>query len=223
MGKTEVCKKCPLFSGIPDDGLAGLLKRMQAYTRVYRKEEILLHSKTIPEAFGIVLSGCVQIMREEFTGSAAMVAQIVPGELFAEAFAAGGAPSLVTAKAAQETEVLWIRYAEMMEAGKTGGQEQAVLMKNMMQILARKNLFLTGRIAHLSRRTLREKVLSYLAEQAQREGRQSFTIPFDRQGLADYLAADRSALSAVLGRLKKEGVLSFRKNRFTLLRSEEEP
>ena len=69
---------------------------------------------------------------------------------------------------------------------------------------------------HLSRRTLREKVLSYLGEQAAKQGSREFDIPFDRQKLADYLAADRSALSAVLGKLLREGVLTFRKHHFIL-------
>ena len=89
-------------------------------------------------------------------------------------------------------------------------------MSNLVQILARRNIFLTGRIEHLSKRTLREKVLSYLSEQAMMKGCDTFCIPFNRQEFADYLAADRSALSAVLGKLRQEGVLEFQKNRFTL-------
>lgn len=144
----------------------------------------------------------------------------MPGEIFAEAFAAAGETSLVTVEAARDTEVLWIHFERMMRSG--AGKAQQTLVENMMQILAKKNLFLAGRVSHLSRRTLREKVLSYLAGQAARQGSRSFDIPFDRQGLADYLAADRSALSAVLGKLKKEGVLTFRKNHFTLLTEDEE-
>ena len=140
----------------------------------------------------------------------------MPGEIFAEAFAAAGEPSLVTVEAARDTEVLWIHFGRMMRRSGTGRAQQ-ILVENMMQILAKKNLFLAGRVAHLSRRTLREKVLSYLGGQAARQRSNSFEIPFDRQGLADYLAADRSALSAVLGKLKKEGVLTFHKNQFTLL------
>ena len=97
-----------------------------------------------------------------------------------------------------------------------GGRAKGRLVENMMHILAEKNLFLANRVSHLSRRTLREKVLSYLGEQAAKQGSREFDIPFDRQKLADYLAADRSALSAVLGKLQREGVLTFRKHHFIL-------
>ena len=204
-----------------DMEIRGLVEEIRAIKKYYRKGEVLLHAGMVPGEFGIVLEGCIHILREEFSGSTTLLAQGMPGEIFAEAFAAAGEPSLVTVEAARETEVLWIHFGRMMRRSGTGRAQQ-ILVENMMQILAKKNLFLAGRVSHLSRRTLREKVLSYLAGQAARQGSRSFEIPFDRQGLADYLAADRSALSAVLGKLKKEGVLTFRKNHFTLLTEDEE-
>ena len=61
-----------------------------------------------------------------------------------------------------------------------------------------------------------------MAEQAARAGGMDFTIPFDRQGLADYLCVERSAMSAVLSRLREEGVLETHRNHFRLLRLPEE-
>ena len=81
---------------------------------------------------------------------------------------------------------------------------------------------LTGKMRHMARPTTREKLLSYLSAQAARAGGPEFDIPLDRQQLADYLAVDRSAMSAVLGKLRDEGVLEFRKNHFRLLGRGEE-
>ena len=86
----------------------------------------------------------------------------------------------------------------------------------MLAVVADKNLMLNRRLGHLSKRSTREKLLSYLSEQATLHDSADFYIPFDRQKLADYLAADRSALSAVLGKLQREGVLTFRKHHFIL-------
>ena len=76
---------------------------------------------------------------------------------------------------------------------------------------------LMEKMEHLTQRTTREKLLSYLSAESQRQGRANFTIPFNRQQLADYLSVERSALSAELGRLRDEGVLTFHKSEFTLL------
>ena len=216
MDQIKIIAACPLFSGMTNMEIRSLMEEIRTMKKCYQKEEVLLHAGTVPGEFGIVLEGCIHILREEFNGSTTLVAQGIPGEIFAEAFVVAGEPSLVTVEAARDTEVLWIHYGRMMKRSGTGRAQQ-ILVENMMQILAKKNLFLAGRVSYLSRRTLREKVLSYLAGQAAKQGSNCFEIPFDRQGLADYLAADRSALSAVLGKLKKEGVLTFRKNHFTLL------
>ena len=85
-----------------------------------------------------------------------------------------------------------------------------------MRILAEKNRLLTQKITHVTQRTLRMKLLSYLSEQAHYAASADFTISFNRQQLADYLSVDRSALSAELGRMQKEGLLSFQKNHFSL-------
>ena len=88
----------------------------------------------------------------------------------------------------------------------------------LLAMLAGRNLTLTRKIGHMARRSIRDKLLSYLSAQAIQAGGPEFDIPLDRQQLADYLAVDRSALSAALGKLRDEGVLTFRKNHFRLLR-----
>jgi CRP-like cAMP-binding protein len=68
----------------------------------------------------------------------------------------------------------------------------------------------------MSKRTIREKLLSYLSWQSLRAGSKTFEIPYNRQQLADFLSVDRSALSATLGKMRDEGLLSFHKNQDTL-------
>ena len=92
----------------------------------------------------------------------------------------------------------------------------ARLIHDLVGVLAQKNRLLSSKIDHVSQRTTRSKVLSYLSWQARRAGTARFPIPFDRQGLADYLAVDRSALSAELGKMRREGILDFHKNLFEL-------
>ena len=71
-------------------------------------------------------------------------------------------------------------------------------------------------------KTVRGRLLTYLSGQAVRAGSTRFSIPFNRQQLADHLNLDRSALSKELGRMRAEGLIDFEKNRFTLLRPPEE-
>lgn len=87
-----------------------------------------------------------------------------------------------------------------------------------MAAIAGQNIRLTGKIEHLSRRSIREKVMSYLSDESAAGSGNEIIIPYNRQELADYLAVDRSALSAELGRMRDDGLIRFERNRFTICR-----
>ena len=145
------------------------------------------------------------------------LAAVEPGDLFAEAFACAGVPLTVRVEGAQDGEGVFLPPEHLMDPPPGGGE----LPGRLLGLMARKNLMLNRKIGHLSQRTTRAKVLSYLSHQAEAAGSSSFTIPLDRQELADYLSVDRSALSAQLGQLRREGVLDFSRSRFTLLQKPE--
>lgn len=200
----------PLFRDIAPADLASLLDCLDARERAYEKGAWLLRRGERTDRLGLVLSGTVHILREDFWGSRSIVGLAGPGEIFAESYALAGEPLEVSVLAASDARVLFLR----VETALTGcGQ----LTRNLTALLAEKNLTLTRKMRHMARRTTREKLLSYLSAQALRSGGPEFDIPMDRQQLADYLAVDRSAMSAALGKLRDEGVLEFRKNHFRLL------
>lgn len=201
--------KHPLFAGAGEIG--DVLTRLRARSERFAKGARILHAGERCMKMGILLSGSAEIVREDAGGDPVTVALVGAGELFAEAFACSGEPLTVSVTAREGAEVLWLDAAPL-----SGGNEPR-LCANALRLFARKNVFLNERIRHLSRRSLEEKVLSYLCSARSFAGRETFSVPFDRQGLADYLGCDRSALSAVLSKLKKRGVLDFHKSTFRLL------
>lgn len=214
----------PLFQGIPSEELNALLDCMGAARRRYRRGELILRRGDLAQRLGLVLSGAVHIVREDFWGNRTIVGLAESGEVFAESYAClGSEPLEVSALAAVETEVLFLDAGRAVAGCGRGCAAHAQLSRNLLALLAGRNLALTRKMGHMARRTTRDKVLSFLSAQALRAGGPAFDIPLDRQQLADYLAVDRSALSAVLSRLRDEGVLEFHKNHFRLLRPEQLP
>lgn len=205
-----------LFHGIAYTEVEAVLGCLQAQSKQYEKNTILQHSGDYMDCFGLVLKGGILIQKMDFQGNTVILAHVVPGELFGEAFVCGGLPAEVDIITSEQAQILWMDYRKILSPCEKACPFHRTLMKNLIQVLARKNVFLTGRIEHLSKRSLREKVLSYLSEQAGKCGSNTFEIPFNRQEFADYLAADRSALSAVLCKLRDEGKIIFYKNKFTL-------
>ena len=201
----------PLFRGVPAEELPALLARASARTCAFQKGELLLRRGDVTRRLGLVLEGSVHIIREDFWGNRSIVGLAGPGEVFAESYALAGEPLEVSVLAAAPGAALFLE---------ADGLTDARLTANLLHLLARKNLMLTRKMRHMARRTTRDKLLSYLSAQALAAGSSEFDIPMDRQQLADYLAVDRSAMSAALGKLRDEGVLEFRKNHFRLLRRE---
>ena len=201
----------PLFRGVPAEELPALVARASARTCAFQKGELLLRRGDVTRRLGLVLEGSVHIIREDFWGNRSIVGLAGPGEVFAESYALAGEPLEVSVLAAAPGAALFLE---------ADGLTDARLTANLLHLLARKNLMLTRKMRHMARRTTRDKLLSYLSAQALAAGSSEFDIPMDRQQLADYLAVDRSAMSAALGKLRDEGVLTFRKNHFRLLGEE---
>ena len=199
MNNTEALKKCPLFKGVPEYSITAVMGCLRARERHYGKNEYVYHTGDPIKEIGIVLSGRLQIIKEDAWGSVTIVAELTEGMLFGEAFVLGGVGRIpLSVFAPEKSDVLFIDKDRTVTPCPSACGFHFDISANLIRILAEKNIFLTGRVEHLSKRSIKEKVLSYLSSVSSRTGSRTFFIPFDRRELADYLAVDRSALSSVL-------------------------
>ncbi len=214
----SILKRCPLFQGIQEEQLLKMLVCLGATLVQFEKKYTILAEGTPARHIGILLSGSAQIEQMDYYGNRSIVSSIVPSEIFGESFACAEAPAIpVTVTACEASEVMLIDCQHIMHTcANTCGFHQQLIF-NLMKDLATKNLMFHQKLEITSKRSTREKLLTYLDAQAKKAGSSSFEIPFDRQALADYLEVDRSGLSAEISRLRKEGVLTSSKNRFELL------
>lgn len=216
----EILKPCPLFAGIDECELQTLLGCLSAIERSYEKNDFIFMADDIVTVIGVVLSGSVHIIQEDFWGNRTILARIESGDLFGEAFSCAETEKLpVSVFAAEASGILLIDYHKIITACSSACTFHTGLIKNMLRILARKNVMLTQKIEFITQRTTRGKLLSYLSAQARQAGRGSFEIPFDRQQLAEYLSVDRSAMSNELSKMRDDGILKFHRNHFELIYS----
>lgn len=208
-----------LFDGVEESDLAALLGCLGAKTAQYPKKAVVLAQGDRAGMIGLVLRGSVRVEQVDWFGDRHVLGQAEAGELFAETFACAGAERLpVSVVAAEETTVLFIDCTRVLYACSNACAFHQRIIFNLMKVLAQKNLMSHRRLEIAAKRTTRDKLLTYLGQQAMQSGSRSFYIPFDRQELADYLKVDRSGLSAEIGKLKKEGVIDCEKNRFEIKR-----
>lgn len=210
-------KDAPIFRGIPADALERMLPCLQITVRQYARDKYILQSGDRAEAVGLLLRGSVLIVQEDFWGNRNLIAQVAPQELFAEAFACSDGRPLNTGIVAQEDcTVAWLKVSHIMGVCKNACAHHFLLIRNLVGALADKNLFYNEKLTHMAQRTTREKLLSYLSSEALKRGSTDFDIPYDRQQLADYLSVERSAMSAELSKLRREGLLQCHRNHFIL-------
>ena len=107
-------------------------------------------------------------------------------------------------------------YGRILHACKLVCRFHHRMIENMVELIAEKNLTLVEKLEVVSRTTIREKLLTYLARQAEAAGARTFTIPMGRTALAEYLCTDRSAMTRELARMRDEGLIDYTKRTFTL-------
>ncbi|MFV0527554.1 MAG: Crp/Fnr family transcriptional regulator [Lachnospiraceae bacterium] len=214
---TEKLKHVNLFRGISTADLERLPEVLSFVLRTYQADEYILRAGDTTSSLGIVLSGMAHILKEDFWGNRTILSNILPGEVFAETYACvPDEPVGVNVLAIEETEVFFLNIRDIIASADAGHTFYHRFLQNLLAVLASKNLMLTKKIEHTSKRSTREKLLSYLSAESQKSRSVSFVIPYDRQQLADYLTVDRSAMSNELGKLRDEGLLVFHKNHFEL-------
>jgi CRP-like cAMP-binding protein len=210
--------KSQLFQGVSEEELVSLLKCLGCTFRAYKKGETVYHAGDFVREIGIVVNGMVHAVNDDAWCNSNIIAEISGGEMFAEAVVCGGVGIIsTTVRATVDSEVMFIDFQRIVTTCTSACVFHTLLIRNMIGVFARKNLVLVGKMEHITKRTTRDKLLSYLSEQSKLHNSTSFEIPFNRQELADYLSVERSALSAEMSRLKADGIINYRKGHFELL------
>ena len=193
-----------LFQGSGPEEVGAMLSCLGAQRRRFAKGQAVYRAGDIVTSLGMVLSGRVLIENDDLWGNTTVLDSVGPGQI-----------------AAEDAEVLFLNVERVLRVCPRACAHHGRLLRNLLTLSAQKNLNLSRKIFHTSAKSIRGRLLSYLSDQAMRSGSRRFTIPFDRQQLADYLNVDRSALSNELSKMQREGLLRTRRNYFELLGEED--
>lgn len=220
MDDLTILTECALFHGLREAQIREMLPCLSARQSRFRRGQFLLRAGDRVAFAGILLSGEAEVLQEDFWGNRNLLAAIGPGDLFAEAFACAHAVSPVSVLCKTDGSVLYLNVRAVFSPCEKACAQHKALSQNLIRVLAEKNMQLNEKAGYLSQRSTREKLLAYLSAQARRTGSASFRIPFDRQQLADFLSVNRSAMSAELSKMQREGLLRAERSDFTLFQPE---
>ena len=212
------CVNSPLFAGIKAEERKTMLGCIGYHIGTFQKGDIVAFEEENIKHIGILLSGSVDMVKEDFWGNKTMLVRVRKDELFGETFACGEDNlSVVTFVVSEDAKILFIPFDRVMHSCTMACRFHHQLIENMVHIIANKNRDLMRKVEVVSKRTIREKLLSYLSIQAQAQESRYFEIPLGRVELAEYLCVDRSALTRELVKMKEDGLIDYDKNCFRML------
>lgn len=213
----DIIKKSSLFFDIQENDIEQMLNCLSAQIKQYDKNEYIFLAGENIKSVGMVLSGSIHIVNEDFWGNKTIISEFSQSDIFAETYACiDETPISVSVLANEKCTILFMDIKRMIRTCSSSCKFHLKLIQNIITVLASKNLILTTKMEHISKRTTREKLLSYLSLQSKKANSNAFDIPFNRQQLADYLSVDRSAMSSELSKLREEGIIEFNKNNFVI-------
>ena len=211
-------KRTQLFAGVGDDEISAMLNCLQAQLLTFQKGEYVFREGEHVDKITLLVEGKLLIQKDDFWGNRSIVHAIQVGEMFGESYIAPESGALLNDVIAEENSaVLFFDIHKILTVCPSACKFHAMVIQNLFFAISEKNRKLVQKIGHISKRSTRAKLLSYLSEEAKRQNNSSFSIPFNRQQLADFLSVDRSAMSNELCKMRNEGLLEFDKNKFTLL------
>lgn len=212
-----VLKHCPFFAGMDEGEILSILNCVDAKIRTFDHDEYIFRAGDSTASMGLILSGSVLVIQEDLWGAPEYHVQNRSRRLLCGTLRRNARFRFEHQRGnCRPSETLMLNINRLLTVCPTACTHHNRLIRNLVSVLAEKVLQFNEKITHMSKRTTREKLLSYLSSESIRQGSLSFDIPYDRQQLADYLCVERAAMSAELSKLQKEGLLTTQKNHFEL-------
>ncbi len=221
MDYVQILNKTKLFAGINLTDIENMLNCFRFKVKSYRKGDYIYQAGEQIKSLAVLCEGSLFMQKDGYWGNRIIINHITAGEVFGGAYALSQSEPLpYDVVAGESSAVLFFDAARILTGCPEGCACHTALIRNLVCSLSQRNGLLMQKIDFMSQRTIRDKLTTYLTAQYSRTGSEEFTIPLNRQQLADYLSVDRSALSNELSKMRDEGMLEFSRNHFVLLRNQ---
>ena len=216
-------KGSPLFDGIARTDFDALLSYAHARMRTFEDGESLEEDRNgrAANTVGIIARGSAALYARDDKKHAYELERYAVGDVVANGFFhlsdIGGEMEL---KAREALSIVGLDADRLYEAHANHGahleRTRTRFVANMAQVIADQQKGMLRHLSILATRTTQEKILRFLYAYADEHSSLSFTLPFSRQQMADYLCVDRSAMCTELYKLRAQGKLDENMRHFVL-------
>lgn len=212
-----VLMKTKIFAGLSEEEISSMLSCLNTQLKTYKKGEYVLRQGNTLNHIAVLVEGGLLIQKDDYWGNRSILSEIGIGEMFGEAYTGSNNPLLNDVIAVTDSCVFFFDLSKILTSCSNSCRFHSLVIENMFFTLCEKNRQLVQKLSHITKRSTKEKLISYLSEEAKKQKSNDFDIPFNRQQLADFLSVDRSAMSNELCKMRNAGLIQFNKNHFKLL------
>lgn len=214
----QVLKKSKLFSGISEEDISAMLHCLDARILRYNKDEYVFRQGNLITDISILVDGTLHIQGYDYWGNCNIINAINSGELFGESYALStDAAILNDVIAIEDSTIILLDARKIISVCSSNCKFHSLVVQNLFHAISEKNIHLVQKLKHIQKRSTREKLISYLSAESVKQNSPVIYIPFNRQQLADFLSVDRSAMSNELCKMRDDGLIKFKKNKFELI------
>jgi len=205
----KTLQKAYLFQGMSDEECVALIKCLSPHVKQFSKNEIVFLSGDTNPYISVILSGTAHAYLEHIDGNQTVMSILTPMKVFGEIIASTRTQvSPITVCAVSNIEAAFIDYQKGCSMCTAACAARRMFIQNMLRFIGDKYFYSFERMNILRERTLRAKITAYLYALSGNGKTGSVTIPFSKTMLADYLLANRSALSKELRKMECDGLIS---------------
>lgn len=185
--------------------------------KVFTKGQIITTYIEKRKQICILISGTADLIRYDLKGNKDIIETFRSNDIFGEAFYPVNTNNELFVLATQDCEVLLFLYDDIHIKCRNNCRFHTILVSNILDLVIKRTVHQNTRIEILSKRTIREKLLSYFSILSSKSFSKNITLPFSLTNLADYLSVDRSAMMREIKTLIEDGIIEKSGNKIKLL------
>jgi CRP-like cAMP-binding protein len=210
-------RKSRLFSGITDEDFARLCSRVRRRAEDFERKQVLVRQGDSAYEIGILIKGGLLSEKYHIDGRVQIVRAFSPYSVVNLEAASSSVKTCPTSITANRSGcVVWLPFNELFNEDTLPDDARKTLIDNMLAILADDHIRMMYKSDMLAVRTVRGRIMAYLSIISEKRGDLTVKLSMNQEELAQYLCVDRSSLSFELNKMRKEGILDFRKKTYTL-------
>ena len=213
----DAIKSSPLFRNIDNESLGIMLDCLNPRMKIYKQREIIVSYGKPFTGIGIIADGRIALTKEQYSGKRIIMGFLGAGNIFGEMIAFSDSSIWpVTVISQEDSTILYLPPDRITTTCSNACASHTTLILNMLGILSNRALMLNQKIEHISAKSIRGKISSYLLDLLHDGNGNTVLIPMKRHELADYLNIPRPSLSRELGLMRDEKIISFEGSTITI-------